>query len=164
MLPSRRRAETSLTRSHTHEDDALDERLFYALRRVAQGFEVDSRRMAEAHGLTGPQLVCLRAVANLEPTTATDVSQSVHLSPSTIVGVFDRLEAKGLIERQRDSKDRRLVFVSATEAGRGAAAEAPHPLSDALRTLLGRRSKTEQQALLSAMDELARLLDEAEES
>ncbi len=159
MAPSRRREETTLKRSRATDGDALDLQLFYALRRIAQGVEVDSRRLAKQYNITGPQLVCLRAVVNLGPTTATDISERVHLSPSTVVGIFDRLEAKGLMRRRRDRQDRRVVFVTATDAGRELVDQAPHPLSTALDELLKGLNKAEQHTLATAVDELARLTD-----
>jgi DNA-binding MarR family transcriptional regulator len=159
MAPSRRREETTLKRPRKASDDSPYLRLFYALRRVAQAVEVDSRRLAKAVNATGPQLVCLRGIVTYEPTTATDISSLVYLSPSTVVGIFDRLESKGLVKRRRDRKDRRVVFVTATDAGRELVARAPHPLFDALGKLLGKLSKTEQQVLVATVDELARLIE-----
>ena len=164
MGPSRRREEVSLRNPRAEVDPSLGQRLFYALRRIAQGIEVESRRLAKMHGVTGPQLVCLRAVVAYGPTTATDVSDRVYLSPSTVVGIFDRLAAKGLMERRRDREDRRVVFVTATEAGRAAVAQAPHPLHEAIGSLLTGRTKAEQKALTEAIDELAQLIAEPTES
>lgn len=146
--------------SRTQVDPDLSQRLFYALRRIAQGVEVDSRRLAKMHGVTGPQLVCLRAVVAYGPTTATDISEKVYLSPSTVVGIFDRLESKGLMKRRRDRQDRRVVFVTATDAGREAVAQAPHPLYQAVGALLKGRTKAEQKAFMEAIDELAQLIAE----
>jgi DNA-binding MarR family transcriptional regulator len=159
MAPSRRREETTLKRPRKTSEDTPNLRLFYALRRVSQGVEVDSRRLAKELNVTGPQLVCLRGVVTYEPTTATDISHLVYLSPSTVVGIFDRLESKGLAKRRRDRKDRRVVFVTATDAGRDLVVRAPHPLFEALGKLLKTLSKTEQQALVRAIDELARLIE-----
>ena len=52
------------------------------------------------------------------------IAQHVQVSPSTVIGILDRLEAKGLIQRERDREDRRLVQVSLTEPGRGLVASA----------------------------------------
>jgi DNA-binding MarR family transcriptional regulator len=153
-----------LRRASADAHAGLNQRLFYALRRVAQGIEVDSRRLAKQHGITGPQLVCLRAVAAYGPTTATDISEKVYLSPSTVVGIFDRLEKKGLMKRRRDRQDRRVVFVTATDAGRDLVVQAPHPLFEALGSLLKELKKAEQDALMAAINELARLLDEPVET
>jgi len=147
-----------LRRSREEVDPGLTQRMFYALRRIAQGIEVESRRLAKQHGVTGPQLVCLRAVVAYGPTTATDISERVYLSPSTVVGIFDRLESKGLIKRRRDRQDRRVVFVTPTEAGREAVVQAPHPLHEAVGTLLKGLKKPEQEALMSTMDRLAQLV------
>ena len=62
-----------------------------------------------------PQLMCLRTVIANGPLTATAISREIHVSPSTVVGILDRLEDKGLIRRERGREDRRIVFVTATK-------------------------------------------------
>src|SRR3546814_11281477 len=83
--------------------------------------------------------MCLRTVIAHGPLTATAISREIHVSPSTVVGILDRLEDKGLVRRERGREDRRIVFVSATDAGRELAAHAPSPLqkhlADALNAL-----------------------------
>ncbi|MBM3498835.1 MAG: MarR family transcriptional regulator [Armatimonadetes bacterium] len=160
MPPSRRREETSLKLSRVAAEDSLEQQLFFGLRRIAQGVEVDSRRLAKQHNVTGPQLIALCAVVHLGPTTATDVSQRVYLSPSTVVGIFDRLEAKGLMKRERDRQDRRIVFVTPTDAGRELVAQAPHPLFASLRELLKGLNKADQKAVGVAVDRLAQIIGE----
>lgn len=158
MAPSRRREEATLNRDFSSEERGPEYRLACAFRRISQGIEIESRRLGREHGITGPQLACLQAVVNYEPTTATDISAHVHLSPSTVVGILDRLEAKGLITRDRDKLDRRVVFVRPTSAGRKVVARAPDPVSRALREVLDNLTPTEQQILMSTATRLAHLV------
>ena len=41
----------------------------------------------------------------------------MYLHPATMVGLLDRLEAKGLLKRTRSDKDRRVVHIDLTEQG-----------------------------------------------
>lgn len=64
--------------------------------------------------LTGPQLFILRELFLNEPRKLSDLAKSVGLSNSTVSGIADRLERNGLIERQRDEQDRRIVWIRTT--------------------------------------------------
>jgi DNA-binding MarR family transcriptional regulator len=84
------------------------------------------------------------------------------LSPSTVVGILDRLETKGLILRQRSTKDRRVVLVELTDAGRRLVSDAPSPLQDRLTEGLGMLPKAEQQEIAAALDKVVSLMEARE--
>ncbi|WP_099192295.1 MarR family winged helix-turn-helix transcriptional regulator [Tepidibacter mesophilus] len=42
---------------------------------------------------------------------ATDLAKEIGISASTLTGVVDRLVERGYVERVRDEKDRRIVFI-----------------------------------------------------
>jgi DNA-binding MarR family transcriptional regulator len=99
-------------------------------------------------------------MAVLERSTikALDVAERVHFSPSTLVGVLDRLEAKGLIRRERNAEDRRKVSVIATEAGKRLVSRTPFPLQHSLGHALSQLSKREREELAGWMERLVDLL------
>jgi MarR family transcriptional regulator, organic hydroperoxide resistance regulator len=66
-------------------------------------------------GLTSPQLFVLRELFIEQPKTLGDLSKALDLSNSTITGIIDRLERDGLVERSRDEKDRRVIWISTTD-------------------------------------------------
>ncbi|KIL40084.1 hypothetical protein SD70_16165 [Gordoniibacillus kamchatkensis] len=68
----------------------------------------------KALGITGPQLFVLRELFMGEPRTIGDLSRAVELSNSTVTGIVDRLERAKLVERHRDEKDRRVVWIRPT--------------------------------------------------
>ena len=109
-----------------------DLRILNAIRQIIRAVDIDSRKMAVQHHVTGPQLMCLMAVVENGSITSTDVARRVHLDSSTLVGVLDRLEKKGLIRRERSHEDRRQVHLTATETGRKLAAKTPFPMQHAL--------------------------------
>jgi DNA-binding MarR family transcriptional regulator len=102
------------------------------LRRIVRAVELYSREVEATHGLTGPQLWALWALAKGGPMALKDLAKAMHLDPSTVVGVVDRLEAKGLVARARDEEDRRRVRLSLTPKGRALEKKAPHPAQDRL--------------------------------
>lgn len=68
----------------------------------------------KALGLTGPQLFILKELFQGEPRTIGDLSKAVELSNSTVTGIIDRLVRADLVERHRDEKDRRVVWIRPT--------------------------------------------------
>lgn len=135
-----------------------DLRILGSLRQIIQELDVQSRRLAATAAVTAPQLVCLLALAESDESTARDLSRRVHVGTSTLVGVLDRLESKGLIERRRDSVDRRRVLIRTTERGRQLAAEHPSPFGPAVDSAFERLPEAERAALADAVARLAELI------
>ncbi len=136
-----------------------DLRILRALRRVFRAVEIHSRKLAGDYQITGPQLVCLVTILDSAQITATEIAKRVFVSPSTVVGILDRLEEKGLIARQRDRADRRLVHVTVTDKGRELAARAPSPLQDMLVTALQRLPELEQTTIALSLERIVDLME-----
>ena len=124
-----------------------DLRILRALRRITRSIALHSRQLSAVSHITAPQLMCLRTVIANGPMTATAISREMHVSPSTVVGILDRLEDKGLIRRERGREDRRIVFVTATDVGRELAQGAPSPLQKHLADALNALPELEQATL-----------------
>jgi len=136
-----------------------DLRILRALRRITRSIALHSRHLAACSHITAPQLICLRAVIANGPLTATAISREIHVSPSTVVGILDRLEDKGLIRRERGREDRRIVFVSATEAGRALADQAPSPLQKKLADALNALPELEQATITLSLERIVDLME-----
>lgn len=67
-----------------------------------------------ASGITRPQILVLEQIKEA-PKTIGEISRQLDLSYSTVSGIVDRLERDGLVLRNRDEKDRRVVWVSVVE-------------------------------------------------
>lgn len=134
--------------------------ILQALRKITRAAELYSKKLASEHSITGPQLVCLLTVEESQPITAAQLARAIHVSPSTLVGVLDRLEKKGLVARLRDSTDRRRLNITLTEAGRALAAAAPPPLQDKLTSRLSNLSELERAAISLALERVAKLMEE----
>lgn len=77
-------------------------------------------RLAERNtigDLTYSQFAVLEALYHLGPMTQGEVSQKVLKSGSNMTTVIDNLERDGLVQRERDAKDRRVIHVHLTGAG-----------------------------------------------
>jgi DNA-binding MarR family transcriptional regulator len=137
----------------------FDYRILQSLRKIIRAVDIHSRKLADGHDITAPQLVCLLAVVEKETSTTKELAQRVHLSPCTVVGILDRLEKKGLVKRLRDTVDRRVVNVMATAAGRTLANNAPSPLQEGLADALKRLSEMEQATIALSLERIVDLME-----
>ena len=69
--------------------------------------------------LTPSQFAVLEALYHLGSMTQGQVSLKVLKSGSNITTVIDNLERIGLVRRERDADDRRVIHIHLTEAGTG---------------------------------------------
>jgi DNA-binding MarR family transcriptional regulator len=134
-------------------------RILQSLRQIIRAIEIHSHKLVQDYQITGPQLNCLLALQEHESLTPTALAHIVYLSPSTIVGIVDRLEEKGLVDRSRSSKDRRLVQITITAAGRELTKSAPSPLQETLVERLRALPETEQVTIIRALEKVADLMD-----
>lgn len=142
------------------EPPQYDVEILQSIRRIIRAVEMYSKKLSSCHKITGPQLVCLLTIREHAPITASRIAKNVHLSPSTVVGVLDRLEEKELISRERDHEDRRRVYVKLTDTGHALAKQAPSPLQDRLTQALNGLSHLELSTIALALEKIATLMDD----
>ena len=134
-----------------------------ALRRIAHATELHSRRIDRDLGLTLPQLSVLCCIRDLGEVTSRSIARAAHISPATVVVILDRLEAKGMIRRERSLLDRRVVHARMTEAGIALLDRTgPQPFSADFITRLAALPEAEQRALHAAVAQVAALMDPTE--
>lgn len=136
----------------------LQDGILRALRRLTRCIDLYSRQLASRHGLTGPQLVCVRTLARLGPTTPSVLAREMDLSQATITGIVDRLEAQNLVTRHRDTTDRRRVTVGLSEQGLAVAASAPSALHDIFSDRLAQMPESEQRAIHHSLERIVDMM------
>jgi DNA-binding MarR family transcriptional regulator len=136
----------------------LEEEIVAALRRILRGIAVHSHRLLEECGLTGPQLLVLRIVANAGELSVTALARAVALSQSTTSDIVRRLAKQGLVERSA-GEDRRTKLVRVTAEGERRALESPSLLQDRFQAELEKREEYEQTHILATLQEIASMMD-----
>lgn len=129
-----------------------------SLRRIVKALEEYSRSVERKFDLTGPQLWALWELGRSGPLSMKDLSAQMHLDPSTVVGVIDRLVAKGLVERKPDPVDRRRISLCPTVSGQTILASAPHPAQGHLLAGLTAMEPEQIQSLQNSLSILERVL------
>jgi DNA-binding MarR family transcriptional regulator len=136
---------------------AFEVPLFQAMRRLQQAGEVHAKRVARHGRLTPMQLLILRVLADETRLTASALSRRVSLTAATLSGLLDRLEERGLLQRQRDEQDRRRQWLVLAEAGRTLLEEAPPLLPPEFRERFAALPEWERHALTAALLRAAEL-------
>ena len=77
-----------------------------------------SKRMESTLGVTGPQRFVVRMIGRFPGISAGEVSELLHVHPSTLTGVLKRLEQRGLVARRADPADGRRALLELTAKGR----------------------------------------------
>lgn len=134
--------------------------IFMDLRRIMRAMDVYSRQLSDSHGLTGPQMLCLREIATQGSLTTGTLALAVALSPATLTGILDRLEMRGLVSRERRPEDKRRVLVSLTAHGRQMSQELPSPIQERFSSKLQNLPAEEQAAIRRSLATVARLMEE----
>jgi DNA-binding MarR family transcriptional regulator len=88
------------------------------IRHIYQVLGEHSRKIEHETGLSGSKLWVIKMLDGAPPMKVSELARRMHLHPATMVGVLDRLEAKGLVQRTRSNDDRRVVHIVITEQGR----------------------------------------------
>ncbi len=78
----------------------------------------NSNQMEAAVGVTGVQRLVLRLVGKLPGVSAGRLAHILHLDPSTLTPVLQRMVSRRLIARRSDARDRRRVVLGLTAKGR----------------------------------------------
>jgi DNA-binding MarR family transcriptional regulator len=130
-----------------------------ALRRIIRATDMQSKRMVKACGLTIPQVMVLRAIADLGDVTVRRVSSHVSLSQATVTTILDRLEARELVHRVRSEVDKRVVNARLTPLGKRVLAEAPALLHEKFIERFDALDKVDQGRILAALQQVAEMMD-----
>ncbi|MFE0433868.1 MarR family winged helix-turn-helix transcriptional regulator [Streptomyces nigra] len=130
----------------------LDDQLCFALYAASRAVTARYRPLLEELGLTYPQYLVMLALWEQDSISVRELGAALQLESSTLSPLLKRLEAGGLLRRERRPDDERSVALRLTEAGaalRERAAAVPLAIGDAMGLT------TEQDALAK---ELLRLI------
>ncbi|MGV8885605.1 MAG: MarR family winged helix-turn-helix transcriptional regulator [Microbacteriaceae bacterium] len=102
----------------------IDEQICFALYRASRSFTALYRELLAPLGLTYPQYLVLIVLWETPSLTVGALGSALQLDSGTISPLVRRLEAMGLLERERSVTDERIVVVRLTTAGRALQAQA----------------------------------------
>ncbi len=97
----------------------LEDRLFVALLKTADTLGQEAEQLLKAAGLTGAQYNVLRILRGAEPESLAcrGIGDRMISHDPDITRLLDRMEKRGLISRERQTDDRRVVKTRITAQG-----------------------------------------------
>jgi len=108
------------------------------------------------NGMSATQFMILAMMEEAqghEPCTISFFAGRLGLDPATVVRTVDSLEKRGLVERRRDTQDRRLVFVEFTALGLTEQQAARQRFKDRLSLIVRGMSEEGRACLLKGLQE-----------
>jgi DNA-binding MarR family transcriptional regulator len=102
------------------------------------------------HDIT-PQQTQLLCMLISGPVGMTELSRLLHLEKSSLTGLVDRVERRGLVARVRDARDRRACQIALTDEGARLAVESHRDVTGRLDTLAGELPDADQERLTSVI-------------
>jgi len=114
----------------------------------------------EASGITPVQYAALQAVTNQPGIDQRTLARSIGFDTSTIAGVVDRLEARGLMQRNTSPADRRMRLLTVTAAGAALLAEVQPGMLRAQQRMLAPLPEGERDAFMRMLRTLVQANNE----
>lgn len=133
-----------------------------SLRRILKAVEANSRSLARDTSLTPSQLVVLKELSVRDGAQPSELAKAAGLKQATISILLDKLQARGLVLRNRGDADRRTVMVQITPEGRLTLSGAPDLLQAEFGTGFARLPEWEQAYINAALVRLVSLLGAAD--
>jgi DNA-binding MarR family transcriptional regulator len=129
---------------------------------VVHGLQSTSKRMTTAFGVTGPQRLVLRVLGLFPGMSAGDLAAVLHVHPSTLTGVLQRLLAQGWLLRVEDPRDRRRAVLRLTARGARVNAIDTGTVESAIADALAAVSDRDRAATMRVLERLAAALKRPE--
>jgi DNA-binding MarR family transcriptional regulator len=135
------------------------EALEAAIPRWQDAITLYDEAVGAALGLGPSERLCMAALAG-GPMAPKDLAAAVRRTPAAVTALLDRLEARGLVERRPDPRDRRRLLVAMTPKAESLARRYYGPIAAQGRAFLESFDDGELALLRRFMDGLVRLQEE----
>lgn len=123
----------------------------HGIRRLQQVAVAMFTQATDAWGITPLQFAVLQKLVHLPGIDQRTLSVEVGFDKATIGGVIDRLEVRGLLQRQQTAKDRRVRLLSLTADGEALLTSAGPAVLQAQQRMLDPLSEEEREIFAQLM-------------
>jgi DNA-binding MarR family transcriptional regulator len=126
---------------------------------LAHRLQKRSKRMNAELGVTGPQRLVLRVVGLVPGASAGMLASVLHVHPSTLTGVVQRLTRQGLLRRSAHQTDRRRSALYLTPRGQRVNANEQGTVEAAVAAALGQVTRRDAIATERVLAIITKSLD-----
>lgn len=91
---------------------------FVVLMKSSKAVQERIKKDISSYGMRTSEFTILETLYHKGKQTIREISEGVLISTGSITYVIDKLEKKGLLERQHCHEDRRVVYIHITHAGK----------------------------------------------
>lgn len=151
-------APASSTPFYGKSHSPAEESVGYLMRKVMSSIRTHADAQLSTHDLTFTQWLplfkiskCQALASGQAAATVAVMARELETDAASMTRTLDRLEAKGLVLRERSTTDRRVVHVVLTPEGEKVAAQVPPVLAEVLNDHLRGFSHGEWQLLLNML-------------
>ena len=139
-----------------HSEPRLSARLTYLLKRALVELQDLHDEQLAPVGISGRELGVLLLLDGRDPESQQQAAGRLGVDRTTMVGLVDGLEAKGLVARRANAEDRRRNVLELTEDGHTTLARAVSASNKAEQQLLAALDDAESTQLRTLLTRLAR--------
>ena len=133
--------------------------IIFSIRRLIQASELYTKELNKKYHVSSAQLNCILTLYEYGPLPPSKIANHMMVKSSTVTGVVDRLEKKGLAKRMRTSPDRRVITIQLTQAGKKLAQNAPPPIQQKIIDGLKQTETVKKEQIVSSLNMLTAMLD-----
>lgn len=148
--------------AHSETEGDVNRRLVMAVlgqfRLIFRSAKKHFQWVLDRTGVSGAQLWVLAELHRRPGIRVTELARAMGVHQSTASNLIDPLEKRGLISRDRSSRDQRVVHLSLTRSGRDTVVRAPLPLEGVLPDALNALEHADLVELQRRLDKLAKLM------
>ncbi|WP_234032646.1 MarR family winged helix-turn-helix transcriptional regulator [Paenibacillus faecalis] len=112
--------------------------------------------------LTREQYQVLGLIHHFERCTSTFLADFLFVGKSSITSIINRLAERNLVERTRDSTDRRVVYLTLTEEGRSVYEQTELQVQSIVSSYLTHFDEDEVDLFITLYEKLANLMQDYE--
>ncbi|MEJ2508607.1 MAG: MarR family transcriptional regulator [Gammaproteobacteria bacterium] len=140
-------------------EDRLCEDVLVALRQIVRAIDLHSKKLVQRHGVTGPQMLVLKKLAEAAPLAVGELARRANLSQATVTDILDRMQRRGLVSRMRSEADKRRVLVTLTAEGTRLLETSPPLLQDSFVAGFQELPRWEQTAMVATVQRIAAMMN-----
>lgn len=128
------------------------------LKEVNHALKKQMFKQFEKYHLSGSEIMAVTMVIHHGNMKISELSDRMNLSMSTVSGIVDRLEKAGVLERNKDSKDRRVVRVGITKEYKAISKTDFVAFEEGIKKAISHISQEEYQQLIQSLKLLSKII------